>query len=142
MPHIDDCKLLGLPQVPRPAGNLTALEGGLAPLGFEPSRTFFLYDIPGGAARGGHAHHGCEQMIVCVMGSFRVTIDDGVYRRVVSLDRAYYGLYVPPLIWTELHDFSAGAICLVLASKPYVERDYIRSYDDFLGRGRLTAAQH
>lgn len=131
MARIDECTIRALPQVPRDQGNLTALNGGLGPLPFDPNRVFFLYDIPGGAARGGHAHYECEQMLVCVMGSFRVAVDDVDHRRTVTLDRAYYGLYVPPLIWTELLDFSAGAICLVLASHPYEERDYIRSYADF-----------
>jgi len=131
-PRIDECKVVGLPQVLRDdQGNLTALEGGSEQLGFDPARVFFLYDIPGGAARGGHAHHRCEQLIVCVMGAFRVAVDDGDYRRIVTLDRAYYGLYVPPLIWTELHDFSSGAVCLVVASQPYDEDDYIRDYDTF-----------
>jgi dTDP-4-dehydrorhamnose 3,5-epimerase-like enzyme len=133
MPRIDDCKVVALPQVLRDAqGNLTALESGSEQLGFDPARVFFLYDIPGGASRGGHAHHECEQLIVCVMGSFRVGIDDSAYQRIVTLDRAYYGLYVPPLTWTELRDFSAGAVCLVIASKPYEEADYIRDYDQFV----------
>jgi hypothetical protein len=133
MPGIDACQILALPQILRSSqGNLTVLEGGAEPLGFDIARLFYLYDIPGGASRGGHAHRDCKQFIVCVMGAFRVGVDDGEYRRVVSLDRAYYGLYVPPLIWTELRDFSAGAICLVVTSAPFEESDYIRSYDDFL----------
>jgi dTDP-4-dehydrorhamnose 3,5-epimerase-like enzyme len=133
MPRIDDCKVVALPQVLRDEqGNLTALEGCSDQLGFDPARVFFAYDIPGGVSRGGHAHYACEQLIVCVMGAFRVGIDDGSYQRTVTLDRAYYGLYVPPLVWTDLRDFSAGAVCLVIASRPYEEQDYIRDYDEWL----------
>jgi hypothetical protein len=131
MPNIDACRVVALPQIPSPEGNITPVEGASDQIPFEIARVFYLYDIPGGAARGGHAHHRCEQLLVCVMGSFRIAVDDGRYRRVIDLNRAYYGLYVPPMVWAEEHEFSAGAICLVLASLPYDEADYIRDYDGF-----------
>jgi hypothetical protein len=139
MPLIDECRVLGLTQVPRPEGNITPVEGGADPLPFEIARVFYLYDIPGGADRGGHAHYRCEQLLVCVMGSFRVVIEDGVYQRVVELNRANYGLYVPPMIWGAQVEFSAGAICVVLASLPYDEADYIRDHDRYLQLRREAA---
>jgi hypothetical protein len=132
MSHLDDCKLLSLTQIPRPQGNLTPIEGAGEVIPFDIARVFYLYDIVGGSSRGGHAHHDLEQFIVSVMGAFQVVIDDGERRRAVELNRAYYGLYVPPLIWSELIDFSAGAICVVLASRPYEEPDYIRDYSEFI----------
>lgn len=143
MTTLNQCKLLGLPQAPRSQGNLTAIEGMGDIIPFEIERVFYLYDVIGGAARGGHAHHQLEQFIVGAMGAFHVVIDDGSSRRVVELNRAYMGLYVPPLIWTELIDFSAGAICIALVSTPFDEADYIRDYEEFVAvkrdRGMPTA---
>ena len=103
---IRDCRVLELPRIASPEGQMTTLEDKSVP--FEVARVFYVYDIPGGAARGGHAHWDLEQVIVCVMGSFTVELDDGTSRESVRLDRAYRGLYVPPLIWREMRDFSSG----------------------------------
>lgn len=124
-------RIVSLPQISRPEGGLTPVEGSSDLIPFDIARVFYLYDIPGGAARAGHAHHRLQEFIVCALGSFRVSLDDGESEEVVELNRAYNGLYVPPLVWRELIDFSAGAIGLVLASRPYEESDYIRDYDDY-----------
>ena len=99
---------------------------------FEVKRVYYLYDIPGGAERGGHAHKNLQQLIIAASGSFTVVLDDGKTKRSVSLNRPYQGLLIVPGIWRELVDFSSGAICLVLASEKYDESDYIREYNDFL----------
>lgn len=131
MTTLDDCRPIELGRISRPEGNLTPVEG-LRSIPFAIGRVYYLYDIPGGAQRGGHAHRCLEQLLVSVMGAFDVVVDDGRSRRTVRLERAYYGLYVPPMIWRELEGFSSGAICVVLASLPYDEGDYIRRYDEFL----------
>lgn len=131
MTRVDDCRLLELPRIVRPQGSITPIEGGKqAP--FDIARVYYLYDVPGGESRGGHAHKQLLQLMVSVMGSFDVVLDDGFTRRRVSLNRSYYGLYLPNLIWRELENFSSGAICVVLASQPYEESDYIRKYSDFV----------
>ena len=129
--RVDDCRLIELPKISRPEGNLTAVEsGGIIP--FEVARVYGLYDVPGGETRGGHAHRALQQLLVSVMGSFDVVLDDGRRTRTVTLNRAYYGLYIPRLIWRELVNFSSGGICVVLASLPYDEAEYIRDYALFL----------
>jgi hypothetical protein len=127
---LSDCRMLELPRIERPEGNLTPVEGE-RDVPFALSRVYYFYDIPGGAARGGHAHLQLEQVIVAVMGSFDVVLDDGSKREVFRLSRAYRGLYVPPMIWRELESFSSGGIGVVLASQAYAEEDYIRDYDLF-----------
>lgn len=99
---------------------------------FDIKRTYYLYDVPGGESRGGHAHKELSQLIVAASGSFTVTLDDGNVKRTFVLNRPYQGLYVVPGIWRTLDEFSSGAVCLVLASQGYDERDYIRMYDDFI----------
>ena len=131
MTTVDDCKLIDLPKITARQGNITPVEGN-KDIPFDIERVYYLYDIPGGAARGGHAHKELQQLIVSVMGAFDVVLDDGQRKRTVRLDRAYYGLYVPMMIWRELENFSSGGICIVLASMPYGENDYIRDYDEFL----------
>lgn len=128
---VDHCLLVELDQIVRPEGNLTPVEGGTS-IPFDIARVYYLYDIPGGEARGGHAHFELEQLLIAAMGSFDVVLDDGRSRKSISLNRAYIGLYIPQFIWRELVNFSSGAICLVLASLPYSESDYIRNYDEFL----------
>ncbi|MEI6122899.1 MAG: FdtA/QdtA family cupin domain-containing protein [Bacteroidota bacterium] len=128
---ISDCTILELPKIHNRAGNITALENNIS-LPFEIKRVYFLYDVPGGECRGGHAHKELEQLIVAVSGAFDVLIDDGTEKKVVHLNRPYMGLHIVPGIWRELLNFSSGAICLVLASTFYQERDYIRNYTDFL----------
>ncbi|HXH37733.1 MAG TPA: FdtA/QdtA family cupin domain-containing protein [Thermoanaerobaculia bacterium] len=128
---IDDCRLLDFPRITSREGSITPLEE-TSSVPFSIARIFYIYDVPGGASRGGHAHRDVEQLIVSVMSSFDVVLDDGHNRRVVTLNRAYYGLYVPKLIWSELVNFSSGAVCLVLASDLYSEDDYFRRYEEFL----------
>lgn len=111
-------------------GNLTVVENGKT-LPFSVKRVYYLYDIPGGENRGSHAHKLLEQLIVAVSGSFRVTLDDGKCKRSFFLNRPYLGLYVKPGLWRDLHDFSSGAVCMVLASEKYLKEDYIRDYSEF-----------
>jgi hypothetical protein len=129
---IDDCTLLDLPRIIDHRGNLTFLEEPLVP--FEIKRVYFLYDVPSGAERGGHAHLELEQLIIPLSGSFDVTLDDGETRKRIPLNRPYVGLYVKTMVWRELDNFSSGSVCLVLASTRYEEADYIRDYEDFLSR--------
>jgi hypothetical protein len=129
---LNRCSLIDLPKITDPRGNLTFVEGGQH-IPFEIERVYFLYDVPGGAERGGHAHRGLQQLIIAMSGSFDVVLDDGVRRQRFHLNRSYQGLYVCPMIWRELDNFSSGSVCLVLASNRYDEQDYIRAYDDYLG---------
>lgn len=128
---IYNCSIVELPKVHNRSGNITAIENYIhAP--FDVKRVYYLYDVPGGAERGGHAHKKLEQFIVAVSGAFSVLLDDGVNKKIVQLDRPYMGLHVVPGIWREILNFSSGAICLVLASMVYDEADYIREYKDFI----------
>lgn len=128
---IYDCAIVELSKIENEKGNLTAIEGGVN-LPFELSRVFYLYDIPGGEARGAHAHKKCHQFLIAAHGSFEVVLNDGVNTRTVTLNRPYYGLHIPPGVWAAEQGFSSGAICLVMTSHKYDESDYIRSYDEFL----------
>jgi dTDP-4-dehydrorhamnose 3,5-epimerase-like enzyme len=128
---IYNCNVLALPKIHNRAGNITALNNS-EDLPFDVNRVYYLYDIPGGELRGGHAHKELQQLIIAVSGSFDIVLDDGKNKKTVSLNRPYYGLYVIPGIWRELSNFSSGAICLVLASHKYDENDYIRDYPDFI----------
>jgi len=125
------CRLIDLPKVTDPRGNLTFIEGGRH-IPFDIQRVYYLYDVPGGAERGGHAHKELRQLIIAISGSFDVVLDDGREKKRVHLDRSYHGLYVCPMIWRELDNFSSGSVCMVLASNRYDEADYYRSYDDYL----------
>lgn len=129
-PSIHNCNVLELPKINNRAGNLTAINGGID-IPFEIERTYYLYDVPSGETRGGHAHKGLEQLIVAASGSFDVILDDGVNKKTISLNRPNFGLYITPLIWRELVNFSSGAVLLVLASMNYNENDYIREYDSY-----------
>ena len=128
---IYDCCVNELPKIHNRAGNITPIDSGIN-LPFKIARTYYLYDIPGGETRGGHAHKQLHQLIIAGSGSFDVLVDDGVNKKIVNLNRPYYGLYIVPGIWRELLNFSSGAICLVIASEKYDENDYIRKYEDFL----------
>ena len=128
---IHDCKLIDLPKISTRKGAITPICGD-DHVPFQINRLYYLYDVPGGECRGGHAHLALQQLIVSVMGAFDVILDDGYERKKIHLDRAYYGLYVPTMIWRELENFSSGGICLVLASAPYDEKDYIRDYQEYL----------
>ena len=112
-------------------GNLSVVENGLT-VPFDVKGIYYLYDVPGGESRGGHAHRDLSQLIIAASGSFTVTLDDGEVKRTFLLNRPYQGLYIVPGIWRTLDDFSSGAVCLVLASDVYTEADYIRHYDEFI----------
>lgn len=112
-------------------GDISVVENGLT-VPFETKRVYYLYDVPGGVSRGGHAHKNLRQLIVAVSGSFTVVLDDGHVKRSFVLNRPYMGLYVVPGIWRVLEDFSSGSVCLVLASEKYDPEDYIRDYDEFI----------
>lgn len=139
MTRLDDCRLVELPRIFIPEGSITPLEGASDVVPFEIARVFYLYDVVGGAVRGGHAHKELEQLIVAVMGGLTVSLWDGEERRDVELNRAYQGLYVPPPIWTDLVNFSSGAVSVVLASRHFEESDYIRDPDDFVAYRRQLA---
>jgi hypothetical protein len=125
------CRIIDLPKIGEPRGNLTFIEGEQH-VPFAIQRVYYLYDVPGGAERGGHAHFGLHQLIIAMSGSFDVVLDDGRQKRRFHLNRSYHGLYVCPMIWRELDNFSSGSVCLVLASNRYAEADYIRDYQSFL----------
>ncbi len=129
--RIDLCKIIQLPKIHDRRGNLTFIEGNKH-IPFEIKRVYYLYDVPGGESRGGHAHKKLQQFIIAASGSFDVILDDGFTKKRVHLNRSYYGLYIPTMIWRELDNFSTGAVCLVLASEYYDESDYIRDYEEFI----------
>lgn len=127
-----DCTLIELDKHHSDAkGNISVVENGKA-VPFQVKRTYYLYDVPGGGSRGAHAHKELQQLIVAASGSFDVTLDDGNVKRTFTLNRPYQGLLVVPGIWRDLNNFSAGSVCLVLASEKYDESDYIRDYNDFI----------
>lgn len=126
-----DCVVLPLSKIHNRAGNITIVEG-MNNVPFDVKRIYYLYDIPAGEDRGGHAHKELHQLIVAAGGSFDVLLDDGVNKKIVTLNRPDYGLLVVPGIWRELMEFSSGAICLVLASATYDENDYVRNMNEFL----------
>ena len=128
--NLDACRMVTLPKIADPRGNLTFIEGGNH-IPFEIQRVYYLYDVPGGAERGGHAHKGLHQLIIAMSGSFDVVLDDGVNKKRVHLNRSYNGLYVCPMIWRELDNFSSGSVCMVLASNKYDKDDYYRDYAEF-----------
>lgn len=132
-----DCRLIELPRVADDRGNLTFIEPG-AGIDFDIARIYYLYDVPGGANRGGHAHRTLKQLIIAVSGSFDVILDDSTERQRVHLNRSYNGLYLPQMIWREIDNFSGGSVCLVLASDIFKESDYIREYEVYLSE--LTKA--
>ncbi|MGC3956794.1 MAG: FdtA/QdtA family cupin domain-containing protein [Verrucomicrobiota bacterium] len=129
--RLKQCHLVDLPKISDPRGNLTFIEGGRH-VPFDIRRVYYLYDVPGGAERGGHAHKDLHQLIVAMSGSFDVVLDDGFEKKRIHLNRSYNGLYVCPMIWRELDNFSSGSVCMVLASNHYDEADYYRDYQDFL----------
>lgn len=124
-----DCKIIELPKIHDVRGNLTFIENQHLP--FSMQRIYYLYDVPGGEARGGHAHKELHQLIIAASGSLDVVLDDGINKKTFFLNRSYFGLYVAPMVWRELINFSTGSVCLVLASECYNEEDYIRDYEKF-----------
>jgi dTDP-4-dehydrorhamnose 3,5-epimerase-like enzyme len=128
---IYDCCIIELNQIHNRSGNITSVENRIN-IPFDVRRIYYLYDVPGGAERGGHAHKDLQQLIVAASGCFEVVLDDGKNKKVVELNRPYYGLHVVPGIWRELINFSSGAICLVMASHKYDKNDYLREYNNFI----------
>ena len=127
---LSDCTVVELPKIGDPRGNLTFVEGKRH-VPFDIKRVFYLYDVPGGAERGGHALKSCQQFLIAMSGSFDVVLDDGVDKQRFHMNRSYYGLYIPPMIWREMDNFSSGAVCLALASTPYDANDYYYDYDEY-----------
>lgn len=128
---IEDCKIIELPKIADPRGNLTFIEGNIH-VPFDIHRVYYLYDVPGGAERGGHAHKALSQLIIAMSGSFDAILDDGSKKKRFHLNRSYQGLYVCPMMWRELDNFSSGSVCMVLASNKYDEADYYRDYNEYL----------
>jgi dTDP-4-dehydrorhamnose 3,5-epimerase-like enzyme len=129
---INDCRIIDLPMIQSDRkGNLTPIHNNMQ-IPFAINRVYYLYDVPGGAERGGHAHKELQQLIIAITGSFDVVLDDGYEKKRFHLNRSYYGLYVCPMIWRELDNFSSGSVCMVLASNYYDEPDYFRDYEVFL----------
>jgi uncharacterized RmlC-like cupin family protein len=126
-----ECRIIDLPRIQDHRGNLTFVEGGQH-VPFDIRRVYYLYDVPGGAHRGGHAHKELEQLIVAMSGSFDVVLDDGAEHKRFHLNRSYFGLYVPRMVWRELDNFSSGSVCMVLASTRYEESDYYRDHDEYV----------
>jgi dTDP-4-dehydrorhamnose 3,5-epimerase-like enzyme len=127
---LSDAKIIELPRINDHRGNLTFVESGRH-IPFEIRRTYYLYDVPGGSSRAAHAHRELHQLMIALTGSFDVTLDDGHEKRKLQLNRSYYGLYIPPMIWRDLDNFSSGSVCMVLASDYYKETEYIRDYKEF-----------
>lgn len=126
-----ECSIVYLSKVHNRAGNITAIENKQS-IPFDIKRVYYLYDVPGGEERGGHAHYELQQFVVALSGAFDVLLDDGTNKKVVHLDRPFIGLHITTGIWRELLNFSSGSVCLVLASHKYDESDYIRDYDSFI----------
>lgn len=128
---LEDSKVIELPKIADTRGNLTFIESGRH-IPFDIKRVYYLYDVPGGAARAGHGHRALHQLMIAMSGSFDITLDDGRNTRRFHLNRSYQGLYIPPMIWRDLDNFSSGAVCMVLASEFYDEADYFRDREAFL----------
>ena len=127
---VSDCFILQLEKHHHEKGNISVIENGIT-IPFDVKRTYYLYDVPGGESRGGHAHKILYQLIIAASGSFNVVLDDGFHQKEYQLNRPYEALLIVPGIWRELNNFSSGSVCLVLASELYDEEDYIRNYNDF-----------
>ena len=127
---IEKCKIIDLPKITDPRGNLTFIEGGKH-IDFEIKRVFYLYDVPGGAERAGHALKTCQQFLIAMSGSFDVVLDDGHQKKRFHLNRSYCGIYIAPMVWRELENFSSGSVCMALASTFYDAPDYYRDYEEF-----------
>ena len=129
--RIEKCEIIELPKISDPRGNLTFIENGRH-IKFDIKRVYYLYDVPGGSERAGHAHKELHQLIIAMSGSFDLLLDDGYSQKKYHLNRSYYGLYVCPMIWRILDNFSSGSVCMVLASEFFDESDYYRDYQQFI----------
>jgi hypothetical protein len=132
---IENCKIVSLPKIADPRGNLTFIESGKH-IDFDIKRVFYLYDVPGGAERAGHALKMCHQFLIAMSGSFDVVLDDGYQKKRFHLNRSYCGIYIAPMVWRELDNFSSGSVCMALASTFYDASDYYRDYEEFLASVR------
>lgn len=132
---LNDCRIIELPKITDPRGNLTFVEGDNH-IPFDIKRVYYLYDVPGGSDRGSHAHRGLHQFVIAMSGSFDIVLDDGDRQRRFHLNRSYYGLYICPMMWRTLDNFSSGGVCMVLASAAYDVADYIRDHDEFMRLAR------
>lgn len=130
MSTIQDCKILSIPKIEDPRGNLSVIENDVIP--FVIKRVYYLYDVPSGAERGGHSHKEQYEFLVALSGSFDVILNDGNQQKTVTLNKPFEGLLITNGIWRELKNFSSGAVCLVIASDVFLEDDYIREFEDFL----------
>jgi hypothetical protein len=139
MNKLEHCRLIDLPKISDPRGNLTFIEGNQH-VPFDIKRVYYTYDVPGGSDRGAHAHKRLHQLIIAMSGSFDVVLDDGVEKKRFHLNRSYFGLYVCPMMWRELDNFSSGSVCLVLASELFDPEDYYRDYDLFLKDAKAERA--
>jgi len=135
MNKLENCRLINLPKISDPRGNLTFIEGNRH-IPFDIKRVYYTYDVPGGSDRGAHAHKRLHQLIIAMSGSFDVVLDDGFEKKRFHLNRSYFGLYVCPMMWRELDNFSSGSVCLVLASELFDPEDYYRDYELFLKDAR------
>ncbi|HYU98763.1 MAG TPA: FdtA/QdtA family cupin domain-containing protein [Pyrinomonadaceae bacterium] len=130
-----DCKIIQLPVIHDPRGNLTFIESENH-IPFEIRRVYYLYDVPGGATRAGHGHKVLQQLMIAMSGSFDVELDDGTEKKKYHLNRSSYGLYIPQMIWRDIDNFSSGSVCMVLASEHFQESDYYRDYEEFVAAAR------
>lgn len=128
--ELDKIELLEIPKITDPRGNLSVVEEGFLP--YEVKRVYYLYDVPSGAYRGGHAHKEQQEFLIALSGSFEVIVNDGKNKKSVVLNKPNRGMLIPTGIWRELENFSSGSVCLVLSSGKFLESDYIREYDDYL----------
>jgi hypothetical protein len=128
---IDKCRIITLPKISDIRGNLSVIESGNH-IPFEIQRVYYLYDVPGGSHRGGHAHKKLEQLIIAMSGSFDILLNDGTNEIRYHLNRSYIGLYIPQMVWREMDNFSSGAVCMAVASDKYSESDYYRNFDEFM----------
>ena len=132
---LEKCRIIELPHITEPRGKLIFIEAE-SHIPFAIKRVFYLYDVPGGATRAGHGHKRLEQFMIAISGSFDVLLDDGREKKRYHLNHPFYGLYIPPLVWRGLENFSSGSVCMVLASRAYSEADYFRDYDEFVRAAR------
>ena len=137
---INECRIIELPKISDPRGNLTFVEGGNH-IPFDIKRVYYLYDVPGGASRAAHGHKALHQLVIAMSGSFDIKLDDGLETKTFHLNRSYYGLYIPPMMWRDLDNFSSGSVCMVLASQSYQEDDYFRDYQQFIDAVNFEAGK-